>query len=191
MAKVGTEMARMRMILVATIAVAALTAAGCTGRSDDATPTIRQTAEELIRTTVGSESGLGELSPVCPEVPAPVVGSTWQCSATTADQRTVTLDGVINQDGRVELATSNVIAAAALPSFERAAVKALNETVGSRLSDDDIDCGEAPVLFAGPERIMVCALFDPHTEETYDVSLTVTNIEDRQFNLVVADTPRP
>ncbi len=167
-------------------------ASACRSSPDDDVVTVRQTTEDMIREEVATQAGLGDLSPVCPEIDLAVsgVGTTWDCSATTADQRVITLAAVINDQGRIELATRNMIAAAALPSFERAAVQALNDTVGSRLEEGAIDCGEVSVVF-GPEQVMICALFDPHTEETYDVTLDITDIETRQFSLVVADRPRP
>lgn len=186
--------ARVRFGLVAVVAAVALVASACTSEpEEEAAPTLRQTTEDLIRNRVAGEAGLGDLSPVCPEVNLAVstVGTTWDCTATTADQRVIALSAVINDQGRVEVGTTNLITAAALPSFERAAVQALNDTVGSRLAEDDIDCGSDTVVFGGAERIMICALFDPHTDATYDVSLTVQDIETRQFSLVVADQPRP
>ena len=186
-------MAGMRTTTAAIVVVAlVLLVAGCSSAPDEeAELTIRQTSEDLIRNELAAGAGLGDLTPACPEVDRAGAqpGLTWDCTATTGDQRVVGVRAVINDQGRIELATTNLIAAAALPSFERAAVKALNDTVGSRLDDDAVDCGELPVVF-GQTRVMVCALFDPHTEETYDVSLDIQDIETRQFTLVVADQPR-
>lgn len=185
-------MPALRRTITVGAAAAVLAVAGCTGGQDqEAAPTVRQVAEEMIRSDVSSQAGLGDLSPVCPEVETPAVGSTWQCTATTADQRIVAIDAVINQDGQVELATTNLIAAAALPSFERAAIQALNSEVGSRLTDEAIDCGDVPVVFGSEQRLLVCGLVDPDTRQTYDVTLTISDIEGRQFTLVVADQPRP
>lgn len=184
--------ARPTTTVAAIVMVAILVVAGCrSAPEEEAALTIRQTSEQLIRTEVAADAGLGDLSPVCPEIDqlGAATGLTWDCTATTADQRIITIRAVINDQGRIELATTNMIAAAALPSFERAAVRALNDTVGSRLEDDAVDCGELPVVF-GQSPVMVCALFDPQTEETYDVSLDVQDIETRQFTLVVADQPR-
>lgn len=151
--------------------------------------TIRQTSENLIRADVSTKAGLGDLTPVCPDVSDVAVGTAFDCTATTGDQRIISISAVINEEGRVALATNNMITAAALPSFERAAVDALNATVGSQLVQDAIDCGDVPVVF-GQDKVMVCALLDPHTEKIFDVSLTITDIEARQFSLVVADQPR-
>ncbi len=174
------------------VAVLALTACS-SDPEEQADPTVRQVAEDLVRNQVAETAGLGDLSPACPDVVDPLVGTAWQCTATTGDQRVVAVDAVIDNTGRVKLTTTNVITAGALPSFERAAVAALNNTVGSRLTDDAIDCGDQSILLGtdpAAERVMVCALLDPHNELTYDVNLSITDIETRQFSLVVADQPR-
>lgn len=172
------------------LALVVLVAAGCSrGPDDEPVPTVRQLTEELIRTDVATQAAVGDLTPSCPEVPVATAGTTWQCTAMTADQRVVQVDAVVNDLGQIELATSNLITGPALPSFERAAVLALNNEVGSRLEDDDVDCGDRAVVFTA-EPVMVCALFDPDTRQTYDVSLTISDIEARQFTLRVADAPR-
>lgn len=168
----------------------ALAIAGCSSEpEEEPILSIRQTTEDMIRVDVAVAAGLGDLSPVCPDVAPAAVGTAYECTATTEDQRIISLAAVIDELGRVQLNTTNMITAAALPSFERAAVDALNDTVGSRLASDAIDCGEVPVVF-GQDQVMVCALLDPHTEKVFDVSLTITDIEARQFSLVVADQPR-
>ncbi len=152
--------------------------------------TIRQTAESMIQTDVASAAGLGELVAICPDVTGAVVGTTFDCTATTEQQRIVSLTATIVETGHISLVTTNLITAAALPSFELAAVEALNVAVpGTRLDNDAIDCGDVPVLI-GQDNIVLCALLDPHTQKLFDVSLTVANIEARQFSLVVADQPR-
>lgn len=168
-----------------------VTVAGCrSAPEEEAAPTVRQLSETMIRTAVAETAALGDLSPVCPEVPEAAVGVTWECTASTADQRLIVVRGSINELGQVELATTNMIAAGALPSFERAAVEALNiEVPGVNLGEDSIDCGETSVVF-GQDRVLVCALADPHTAQVFDISLTIEDIEARQFSLKVADTPR-
>ena len=164
--------------------------AGCTSApEEEGPPTIRQSAEGLIETDVAEVAGLGELSPVCADVINAVVGTTFDCTATTEDNRVVSVSARIDELGRISLATNNMITAAALPSFERAAVDALNATVGSDLMPEAVDCGSSSVVL-GPEQVMTCALLDPLTESIFDVSLTISDIEARQFSLLVADEPR-
>ncbi len=153
--------------------------------------TIRQTAEELIRTEVAPEAGLGELVALCPDVNAAAVGTAFDCTATTEQQRVISVLADIDETGHLRLTTTNLVTAGALPSFERAAVDALNTAVpGTRLENEAIDCGETSVLIA-QDNVMNCVLLDPHTEKFFDVMLTIANIEARQFSLVVAENPRP
>ncbi len=183
------SMAPLRTLSIA-LAVLTLALAGCSSDpEEEAVVTVRQTAEDLIRADVAGSAGLGDLTPVCPDVADVTVGTTFECTATTGDQRIVAITATIDAEGRIALATNNMITAAALPSFERAAVDALNLTVGAQLAEDAIDCGTSSVVF-GQDRVMVCALLDPHTEKVFDVSLSITDIEARQFSLVVADEPR-
>lgn len=183
-------MAGLRALSIGVVAtVLALT--GCrSAQEQEPEITIRTITEDLIKTDVAELAGIGELTPVCPDLPTPTVGTMWECTATSEDQRIVALTASIDDAGKVQLVTTNMITAAALPSFERAAVAALNSQVGSKLTDDAVDCGELSVVF-GQDKVMVCALLDPLTERIFDVSLTITDIEARQFSLVVADAPRP
>jgi hypothetical protein len=164
---------------------------GCRSSADDqVTPTPRQVSESLIRSTVSDQLDLGPLAPSCPEVQPVGVGATWECTATTEDQRLVALNGQVDGEGRVRVVTTNVISAAALPGFERVAAETLNADFGSSLTVDDIDCGDRSVVF-GEDRSMVCGLFDPDTQQIYDATLTVFDIETRRFEIAVAAEPRP
>lgn len=172
------------------LALVVLVLAGCSSSSDDqSVVTIRQTTETMISSDVAEVAGLGDLLPLCPEVNAASVGTSFDCTATTEDQRVLSLTATIDELGHVRLATTNIITGPALPSFERAAVAALNEKPGIRLADDAIDCGELTVVF-GQDKVMVCTLFEPATDKIFDVTINITDIEARLFTLVVADTPR-
>lgn len=176
------------------MAALALLAAGCrSAPEEEAPPTVRQLTEELIATNVSGTSGFGDVTATCPDVSAVGVGSTWDCLATTDDQRILALTATIDELGLIQVTTTNVITDAALPSFERAAVDALNATVQTTLNYEAINCGDTTVVFTpdpAQPRTMICALFDPLTERTFDVTLTIEDIEARQFSLVVADDPR-
>ncbi len=171
------------------LALAVVIGTGCRSAPEDEV-SLRSIAEEMIITQVAAEAGIGELTAICPDVAAVTVGTTFECSATSEASPVLAISGIIDQEGRVFLATTNMITAAALPSFERRAAEALNSQVGSQLSGESIDCGDVPVVF-GQDRVMVCALEDPLTKDIFDVSMTVTDIEGREFSLVVAETPRP
>jgi len=149
----------------------------------------REAAEQLIAGPLATEVGLGPLVASCPEMTGGTAGDVFPCTAATETQRLVNVDATIMPSGQVELATTNVITGGALPSFEQAAVDALNATVSVSLTPDAMECGETSIVLAD-DRMMICALTDPQTQQIFDVSLTIDDIEGRQFSLVVADRPR-
>ncbi|MDH3295050.1 MAG: hypothetical protein OER95_12100 [Acidimicrobiia bacterium] len=149
----------------------------------------REAAEELISGPMATEVGLGDLTVSCPEMNGATAGDVFPCTAATEAQRVINVDAAILPSGQVELTTTNVITGDALPSFEVAAVNALNATLDVTLLPEAIDCGDTSVVLAD-DRMMICALTDPTTLQVFDVSLTIDDIETRQFSLVVANQPR-
>lgn len=182
-----------RIAATAAVIGIGLTLVGCLSSDSegdgDGVLTPREAAEELIAGPLASEAGLGPLVASCPEMTSATVGDVFPCTAATETQREVNVDATITASGQVELTTTNVIKGAALPSFEQAAVDALNATVDVSLGYDAVDCGEVSVVLAG-DRMMICTLTDPQTQQIFDISLTIDDIEARQFSLVVADRPR-
>ncbi len=172
---------------------------GCRSSDSDAGPepapaeaqtlTAQRATEELIAGPVAEAARLGPLLPVCPDMTGAVPGESFTCTASTEEQKTVRLTATIQPTGQVELATTNVITVDALPSFEQAAIDALNTTIDVPLSYEDIDCGPASVVI-NDDASLVCALRDPQTQAIFDVTLSFTDLEARQFSLVVADAPR-
>lgn len=181
---------RLAMVVCALFGMVLL--AGCLSSGDDGDGEVltpRQAAEGLIAGPLATEVGLGVLTPSCPEMNNAVAGDVFPCTAATENQWAINVDAAILPSGQVELTTTNVITADALPSFELAAVAALNATLEVTLSPEAVDCGETSVVLAD-DRMMICGLTDPTTLQVFDVSLTIDDIETRQFKLVVADRPR-
>ena len=184
------------MVWVSMVVIGLLTMAvlgGCLSNGDDGESadvlSPREAAEELIAGPLATEVALGALTANCPEMSGAVAGDVFPCTAATETQWIINVDAAILASGQVELTTTNVITADALSSFELAAVNALNAKPEISLGQDAIDCGESSVVLAD-DRMMICALTDPTTLQTFDVSLTIDDIESRQFRLVVADRPR-
>lgn len=178
-----------RMAMLAFGFMVAVAVSGCSDAGNDESLTPRRASEEMIAGPISDKAGVGSLAGICPDLADAAIGSTFECSATTDDQQNVIVDGLVTPDGRIELTTRNVIRSEVLPSFEQAAVTALNDSLGSNLSNEAIDCGNDSIVL-GPDQQLVCALLDPQTSSMFDVSLTITDVESRQFSLVVADEPR-
>lgn len=167
---------------------------GCLDSGGDAesgivlTPT--QAAEQLIAGPLAEQVGLGPLSPSCPDMTAAAGGDVFPCTAATETDRLVNVDAAILSTGQVELSTTNVILGSALPSFEQSAVDAINKVrPDANLESGAVECGDTSVVLPD-DRMMICELTDPRTEQIFEVSLTVDDIEGRQFSLVVADRPK-
>ena len=173
-------------------AVALLT--GCLDSGGDAenltvlTPT--QAAEQLIIGPLAEQVGLGPLTASCPDMTGAKGGDVFPCTAATEAARQLNVDAAILPSGQVELSTTNVILGSALPSFEQSAVDAINKVrPDANLAAGAVECGDTSVVLPD-DRMLICELTDPRTEQIFEVSLTVDDIEGRQFSLVVADRPK-
>jgi hypothetical protein len=146
-------------------------------------------AEQMIAGDLSSALGLGPLVGICNDPGPLAVGSAFSCTATTEVGDVVQIDGVVNSEGRIELATSNVVSDAALPSFEREAAATLNNSVGSNFTAESVDCGVGSIVL-GSDFVLPCALMMPSSGDVFDLTLTITDLDGRRFGLVVGDAPR-
>ncbi|MEM9612950.1 MAG: hypothetical protein AAGA59_08450 [Actinomycetota bacterium] len=181
------------MRLVAPLLIAlALVAAGCSGggeTAEEAAPAQQSLAEEMITGELATGVGLGPLAPSCNDPGVYAADTAFTCTAITGPGDVINVHGSVNGDGHLNLATTNVITAAALPSFETEVAALLNNTVGSNLTAEAVDCGSTAIVLPG-DLAMTCALIMPASGQIFDVTLTITDLEDRRFALRVADEPR-
>lgn len=179
--------------LVAPLFIAlALVAAGCSGGGDtdpEAAPAERSLAERMITDDLATDVGLGPLAPSCNDPGVYAADTAFTCTALTGPGDVINVHGSVNGDGHLNLATTNVIRAAALASFELEVAALLNNTVGSNLTADAVDCGSTAIVLAA-DLEMTCALVMPASGQIFDVTLTITDLEGRKFALRVADEPR-
>ena len=170
---------------------AAILLGACTAEPEvDTSAEPKAVAEAMIAGDLATELGLGPLVGLCND-PGPVaVGTMFACTATTEPGDVVQISGVVNPEGRIELTTTNVVSAPALPSFEREAAAALNNSVGSNFTAESVDCGVASVVLQA-DFVLPCALMMPASGDVFDLTLTITDLDARRFSLVVADEPRP
>ncbi len=195
---VGQTTGRRRLHREAGAVVGALFAAtalsGCIGSEGDTegavTLTPTQAAEQLIIGPLAEQVGLGPLNASCPDMSAATGGDVFPCTAATEADRLVNVDAAILPSGQVELSTTNVILGSALSSFEQSAVDAINKVrPDANLEAGAVECGDSSVVLSD-DRMMICELTDPRTQQIFEVSLTVSDIEARQFELIVADRPK-
>lgn len=147
-------------------------------------------ATEMITGDLATNLGLGPLASTCAAPPVLAFDTTFDCTATTEVGHIVHLRGSITPEGKLAVTTTNVVSAAALPSFEREVAANLNDSIGSNFTAESVDCGESAIVLPA-DFTMGCALVMPSSGQVFDVTLTITDLDARGFSLVVADQPRP
>ncbi len=174
-----------RLVALALVPVAAL---GACSEPAPETQSTRQVAEETINSKLTNELGVGDLVAQCPDVTSPAINTLFMCTATTPDEQIVRIEATITPEGLLELATKNVVRSEALDGFEQRAVADLNGATGAGLVESDLECGdETKILDANKQ--MICGV--NNNGGVYDITFTVTDIERTQFDLEVAQLPRP
>ena len=176
-------------IVLVTVALVLVLAACSSEPEVDTSVDPKTLAEQMIAGELATNIGLGPLTGVCSDPGPLAVGSAFGCTATTEQGQVIQVAGAVNSEGRLQLTTSNLVSAAALPSFERDAAAALNNSVGSNFTADAVDCGNTSLVLPA-DFVMGCALKQPASGEVFDLTLTITNLDARTFSLVVGDLPR-
>lgn len=172
--------------------VGALLLAACSSEPDlpDLEGGPRSLAEEMIVDEFATTVGLGPLTANCDDPGPLAVGTTFSCKATTDPGEVIQIQGLVNTEGHLALTTTNLVSAAALPSFERGVAASLNNSVGSNFTAESVDCGGTSVVLPA-DFVLGCALVMPASGEVFDVTLTITDLDGRRFSLVVGDEARP
>ena len=147
-------------------------------------------AEKLIEGELADVVGLGELEAKCQDVKDDAeVGTEFTCTGTTTDGQVVDFIAVIDREDHVDVNTTNLISAEALPHLETAATNALSLQLGAELPADSVDCGDDLVVL-GADLVFVCAFHAPDSSDVYDITFEFTDLESGDFNVKVAETPR-
>lgn len=124
----------------------------------------------LIEGDLADEIGLGDLEATCDEPAEKAEGETFECTATTTDDRTITFLGTMESDDEFEIVTTNLLTVTDVTAIRTEAARALSAQIGVEISPDDIDCGDQSVIIADDE--FVCAITDTSTGDVFDLTIT-------------------
>ncbi|MCP3992653.1 MAG: hypothetical protein GY724_26520 [Actinomycetia bacterium] len=179
---------------VATIIIAftgALLLTGCSSSEPEVSTDDQpgSLAEEMITGELATTVGLGPLTSTCNTPPVLAIDTTFECTAMTEAGEVIQIHGSVNPEGKLALVTTNLVSAPALPSFEREVAAILNDSVGSNFTAASVDCGSTAVVLPA-DFVMGCALVMPASREIFDVTLTISDLDQRTFSLLVSDQPR-
>ncbi|MCP3991046.1 MAG: hypothetical protein GY724_18365 [Actinomycetia bacterium] len=145
--------------------------------------TVEEAAEKLIAGDMADQIGLGELTPACPEVEEPEVGTTFQCTAVTSDGQTIDFDGVVDEEDHINLETTNVVTGSLIEQLFYETLNAQNPNTG--LVPDGVDCGGEAIVLV--DKQMTCEiLLDGAPAQT--ATLTITDIAAGEFEFAFEPT---
>ncbi len=158
---------------------------GCSGSASFSIggQTVEEAAEELIAGDLAELIGLGELTPACPEVEDPEVGTTFRCTAETPAGQTIDFDGVVDEEDHINLEATNLVPAA--PIEERFYEILDSQSPGSGLAPDGVDCGDEMVVLV--DRQMTCEVRVGDATPRI-ATLTITDVSTRNFEFAFEST---
>lgn len=145
-------------------------------------------AKDLIEGKLADELALGEVTATCQEPPNRDVGTTFTCSSPT-EFGDIKWTATMADAKTVNVQSDNLVTKDVLPQIETAAASSLTASLGTPITDADIDCGANPVVLKD-DLSMVCALTDPGNGAVYDTTLTFTDLEQGAFDISIAETAR-
>lgn len=145
-------------------------------------------AKKLIETDLAEQLELGEVTATCDKPPNRDVGTTFTCSSAT-EFGDIKWTATMADAKTVNVQSDNLVTKDVLPQIETAAASSLTASLGTEITDADIDCGANPVVLAD-DLSMVCALTDPGNGAVYDTTLTFTDLEQGAFDISIAEAPR-
>ena len=175
----------MTKTLLCAVGVVALMA-GCSASATN----YQEAAEKLIGSELSDQLAMSSLDGHCEEPSSNDVGTTFSCTATSADGETIRFEAEIKPDEKVFVTTTNVLSAERLAQIEAEAARILTEQVGQDLPAENIDCGDTAIV-AESGAPFVCALTDPSSSEVYDAKITLDDVESpTRLDVEVSDTPR-
>ena len=170
--------------LVAPLLIAA---AGCSFSIGGDSP--EKTAESLIDGELADLIGLGGLEAACDEAADSEVGTEFSCTGTTADGRVIEFVTVIDREDRIDVNTTNLMAADVVAQLEIDGAEALGRQVGVQLPADSIDCPEGHAIFEDALNLL-CTFYAPGSSDVYDITFELPDLVSGDFSLQVADNPR-
>lgn len=132
--------------------------------------------------------GFGPLETRCAVPNDLVEGDVFTCTSETGDGDVLQWSAVATSDSEASIRSENLLNDETVEELEAAAVDAL-AAEGVPIVVDDLDCGPG-ALILGADNELVCALTDTSTGDVYDATITIQNMEDLQFDVVIADAPR-
>jgi hypothetical protein len=145
-------------------------------------------AARLVNEEFEDSLGFGPLETRC-SVPNDLAeGDVFTCTSETADGEVLNWSAVATSDSGADIQSDNLLGAETVEELEGAVIGALAEE-GLPVAVGDIECGPGTQIL-GSENELVCGLTDTGTGDVYDTKITIRDMANLRFDIVVADNPR-
>lgn len=145
-------------------------------------------AARLVNEEFEDSLGFGPLETRC-AVPNDLgEGDVFTCTSETADGDVLQWSAVATSGSGADIQSENLLGEEAIEELEGAAVGAL-AAEGLPVVVGDLDCGRGARIL-GADNELVCTLTDTSNGDIYDTTITIQDMENLRFDVVVADAPR-
>jgi hypothetical protein len=178
-------MKRIAVSLVFVALVSACSAEVSIGGSQDLDS---EGAAGLVNDEFEDSLGMGPLETRCAVPNDLVEGDVFTCTSETADGDVIEWSAVATSDSGADIQSENLLNEDTVEQLEGAVVDAL-AAEGLPVVVEDIDCGTTTVVL-GANNDLVCGLTDSSTGDVYDTTITIQDMDNLRFDVVVADAPR-
>ena len=178
---------RLRILLIATLAVVALAASACSGSFEFSVggQSLTEAAVELIEGDAMRQRLNVEpiTDATCVEPATEEVGVVFECQALSAGTE-IQFEVELESETQIFASPVNVVEASLVNAYATSAVDALNAENDFTLAAGSLDCGSRSVVLDADNK-MYCLLDDPATNTQYDVELTVRDLDRAQFGVQI------
>ena len=145
-------------------------------------------AARLVNEEFEDSLGFGPLETRCAVPNDLTEGDVFTCTSETADGDVLKWSAVATSDSGADIQSDNLLGEQTVEELEGAVIGALADE-GLPVVVDDIDCGPSARIL-GADNELVCGLTDSSTGDVYDITITIRDMANLRFDVVVADNPR-
>jgi len=142
----------------------------------------------LVNEEFEDSLGFGPLETRCAVPNDLTEGDVFTCTSETADGDVLKWSALATSDSGADIQSDNLLNEPTVEELEAAVVGVLADE-GLPVVVDDIDCGSSARIL-GDDNELVCGITETTTGDVYDITITISDMADLSFDVVIADDPR-
>lgn len=131
----------------------------------------------MIESEVADNAGLGELEATCEEPLDRDVGTTYGCTATTADGQTLTFVTKFTAEDEIFVQPSNLLVASEIPVLREQAAATLGPEIGVDIDPESIECPTAETIVLDENGEIECTITRPEDGVVFPLTIRLENFD--------------